>query len=60
MELVQPGGDRDFTGGIDTIRRLREELAVPVVVKETGCGLSAEAARNLTLFARLGEAPAPR
>jgi isopentenyl-diphosphate delta-isomerase len=40
MELVQAGGDRDFTGGIDTIRRLTSELPVPVVVKETGCGLS--------------------
>ncbi len=40
MEIVQPGGDRDFTGGLDVFRRLVEELDVPVVAKETGCGLS--------------------
>ncbi len=40
MEIVQPGGDRDFTGGAEVLRRLVAELPIPVVAKETGCGLS--------------------
>jgi len=48
MEIVQPGGDRDFTGGVNAFRRLLAELDLPVVAKETGCGLSPQAARQLT------------
>jgi isopentenyl-diphosphate Delta-isomerase len=40
MEIVQPGGDRDFGGGLDLFRRLVEELGIPVIAKETGCGIS--------------------
>jgi isopentenyl-diphosphate delta-isomerase len=47
MELIQSDGDRDFGGGTDTLLRLRAELSVPVIAKETGCGLSLEVGRRL-------------
>jgi isopentenyl-diphosphate delta-isomerase len=40
MELIQPGGDRDFRCGRETLQRLHGELGIPIVVKETGAGLS--------------------
>jgi isopentenyl-diphosphate delta-isomerase len=47
MELIQPEGDRDFVGVVDGLERLVAELDVPVVAKETGCGLSFRAAQRL-------------
>lgn len=47
MELVQTEGDRDFRGGLDTLERLARELGLPVIAKETGCGLSGSVAARL-------------
>lgn len=47
MEVVQPEGDDDFRGGLDTIARLVAELPVPVIVKETGSGLSRSVGERL-------------
>ena len=47
MELIQPGGDRDFKGGLQTFQRLWAELNVPVIAKETGNGVSSEVAKQL-------------
>jgi len=47
MEMVQPGGDEDFSGCVETYARLVAELPVPVVAKETGNGVSREVAAQL-------------
>jgi isopentenyl-diphosphate delta-isomerase len=46
MELIQVDGDRDFRGGLATLSNLLQ-AGVRVVVKETGCGLSASVAERI-------------
>ncbi|MCA1819947.1 MAG: type 2 isopentenyl-diphosphate Delta-isomerase, partial [Halobacteriales archaeon] len=47
QEAVQPEGDTVARGGLDALHRLCAELEVPVVVKETGAGLTGATAAAL-------------
>jgi isopentenyl-diphosphate Delta-isomerase len=48
MEVVQPEGDRDFRDIEPTFARLVTELKVPIVAKETGCGIARGVAERLS------------
>lgn len=47
QEIIQDHGDRDFRGALDGIARAVSELSVPVIAKETGCGLSPRTLQKL-------------
>lgn len=47
QELAMPEGDRDFKGALERIQHISESLQVPVIVKETGFGISYETALKL-------------
>jgi isopentenyl-diphosphate Delta-isomerase len=42
QEAIQPEGDRDATGCLDMIREICSVLDTPVIIKETGAGISRE------------------
>ena len=41
QEVIQKGGDRNFSDLAEKIKKIRRDLEVPLMIKETGCGLSA-------------------
>ncbi|MCP4873149.1 MAG: type 2 isopentenyl-diphosphate Delta-isomerase [Proteobacteria bacterium] len=47
QEMVQPEGDRDWRDLLPKIAALCEALEVPVLAKETGCGISGPVALQL-------------
>lgn len=47
QELMQPEGDRNFKGIEEGIAQLVTDSSVPVIVKETGAGITGEVARRL-------------
>jgi len=46
QEAIQPEGDHDATGCFAALEELCKEFRTPVIVKETGCGISAATARK--------------
>ncbi len=47
QEVVQPEGDTDFSAILDSISKTCDKLPVPVIVKETGAGISQDVALKL-------------
>ncbi|WP_167103830.1 type 2 isopentenyl-diphosphate Delta-isomerase [Mycobacterium sp. DL592] len=47
QEAMQDNGDTDFSGSLQRLRRLAEELPYPVLVKEVGHGIGTAAAERL-------------
>lgn len=47
QELMQPEGDRNFKGILKGIENLVKEASIPVIVKETGAGISSYVAKRL-------------
>lgn len=47
QELVMPEGDRNFNGYLHNIELICAKTQVPVIVKETGCGMTKEQVRQL-------------
>ena len=47
QEALQNEGTPHFKGGLQALARLCEELSVPVVLKETGCGFSTKSLQSL-------------
>ena len=47
QESIQPEGDLDERGYFDLISKITDAVDIPVMAKETGCGISGDTARQL-------------
>jgi len=47
QEILQPEGDKDFSGCLRALQKLCEHISVPVMAKEVGAGISGEVAKML-------------
>ena len=47
QETIQPEGDHNAAGCLAAISEVCKEAKVPIIVKETGCGISSEVAARL-------------
>ena len=47
QEVVQPDGRAFFKGFYKTLRKLKLEISIPVIVKEVGCGISGPVSSSL-------------
>ena len=47
QESIQPEGDLDARGYIDMVHQITESVDIPILAKETGCGISGESAKIL-------------
>jgi len=48
QEVIQPEGETHARGCIDAIDYLTEEFGIPIIVKETGAGISGNVAKKLS------------
>jgi isopentenyl-diphosphate delta-isomerase len=47
QEVIQPEGDKIFAGALKMIQNLKKQYSIPIIVKETGCGISRDVAQKL-------------
>jgi isopentenyl-diphosphate delta-isomerase len=47
QEVIQPEGDKIFAGAIKKIQDLKNQYSIPIIIKETGCGISREVVLKL-------------
>jgi len=47
QEIIQPEGETNFSGALEKISKLNDFLQIPLIIKETGAGLSKNVSDNL-------------